>query len=184
MKKFGLSIATIALGAVITGCGTDDGDQNTDDQTDTGDTDNDVTESEDYDDEGADTADVDETDSDTEEEQTEDGAWYEELAFYDFELEVEYGHGEYEVEYEYNDGNPEAEIEDTRDGQETEMEGQEALDHLEPIFTSLDLTEDMSDDDMRDAVLEEFDLEDDYEEFELEVEFFENGETEIEDEDE
>ncbi|WP_096438375.1 YusW family protein [Alteribacter populi] len=167
MKQFGLAFTAACLAFIIVGCGTaeDNDDLGTIDDPDTGDINQ-------------------EDDDTTEDDMAEEGAgnWYQELTFKDFELDVEYNHGDYEVEYEYNNGNPEAEIDDTRQGETISMEGQEALEELESPLTSLEITSDMNHEEVIDATIEAFDLEEDYLEFEIEVEYFDDTEAEVEDE--
>ncbi|WP_026688523.1 YusW family protein [Alteribacter aurantiacus] len=175
MKKFALSLTTIALAIGLVACGT--ADDNMDDNGTTGDNGSD-----DMDDDLGEDDELDNDDMDDEAGDNGSDDWYEDLAFYDFELEVEYSDGSYEAEYEYNDGYPEAEIEDTRADVNIEMSGQEALDEMEGPLTSLDISSDMSDDEIRDAVMDAFSLDEGYEEFEVEIDFFDEDDVEVEDE--
>ncbi|RNA66287.1 YusW family protein [Alteribacter keqinensis] len=179
--KIGLSLATIVLSIGLVACGAAEDDQMDDNGT--------------ADENGTDDADMgdDGMDDDMDDDMNDDGAsddagdggtgdWYKDLTFYDFELDVEYSDGTYEADYEYNDGNPEAEIEDTRGGEDIEMSGQEALDEMEGPLTSLDVSSDMSEDELREAVIDAFNLDEGYDEFELEIDFFDEDDVEVEDE--
>ncbi|QQK75462.1 hypothetical protein HUG15_07630 [Salicibibacter cibarius] len=184
MKKFGMLTLSAAVATSLAACGdnreefedettngdapADEGDDNTEVQED------EVTVDDDMDD-GADEEEEDE-DADADE------AWYEDLTYDEFELEAEYSHGEYEAEYDYEGGNPEAEIEDTRNGEDIEMEGEEALEELAGILPEMDIDENSGDDDILDAAIDAFNLDEDYSELEVEAEFFDGGETEVEDE--
>ncbi|WP_233254384.1 YusW family protein [Salipaludibacillus keqinensis] len=190
MKKYGLSIGTAVLAIGLAACGTDDNNEAPNDTIGEADnaaenitnTDNNSNDNNMNTNEGNNNENNMNTNEETNAEDNDASAWYEDLNFHEFELDVEYADGEYEVEYEYNDGNPEAEIEDSRAGADTEMEGQEALDELEGKLTQLDLTADSSEEEVFSAVIDAFDLEEDYDELEVELEFFDDGELEAEDE--
>ncbi|WP_416147251.1 YusW family protein [Salipaludibacillus sp. HK11] len=112
---------------------------------------------------------------------SENTEWYEELNFGTLKLAAEYEDGEYEVEYEYNEGEPEAEIEDTRDDEQVINEGEEALTELEEILPELELTNESTDEEIITEVVNVFELEEDYEELKVEIEFLEK-QVEVEDE--
>lgn len=106
------------------------------------------------------------------------------LSFTKFDLEVDGYNDDHELEIEfelYSNGWYKAEIElELDDSEELELTGQKALDKLLPFFEDLNLTADMSQKDVVDAVMEAlkdsafFDWDYGYEEFELEV-YFTNG---------
>ncbi|GAK12318.1 YusW family protein [Geomicrobium sp. JCM 19039] len=108
------------------------------------------------------------------------GGWHESLSFEEFQLDVEYKSEEYEVDYDYNNGNPEAEIQDTRGGSNIQVAGDEALDQLASILPELDIDEQTSPDELVQAVVEAFDLDETYDELDVDVEFFNNEEIEAE----
>ncbi|WP_444684907.1 YusW family protein [Alkalicoccus luteus] len=200
MKKTLLTTGTLAAALVLSACGEDnnglDISENEMDATNTGQTDDNSpqsqTETEDDEEDendfvGEGNDDVDGEVEDNEEESDEGNEeaasdWYEDLNFYEFDLDVDYGDQEYEAEYEYNDGTPEAQIEDSRDGDELSLTGEGALEELEGPLTELDLDADSSDDEVMDQVMNAFGIEEGYEEFEVEIEFFDDDELEVEDE--
>lgn len=174
MKKFGVFTATVMMAVGVAACGTAE---------DNGMNDNIIVN------EGGnetENADMNSEENTTENNQINaddsDSPWYENLTFYEFDLNVEYADGDYEVEYEYHDGNPKAEIEDTRDRGNIDIKGQEALDELENILPELDLTSESTDEEVFTAVINAFDLNDDYDELEVEIDFFDNSKLEAEDE--
>lgn len=118
------------------------------------------------------------------EEQSENGSssenWYEDLDFQSIDVNADYADGEYQAEYEYNDGNPEADIDDSRGGEDIEMEGQEALDELSSILPEMNIEESSSEEEVQQAAVEAFSLDDNYDELEVDVEFPNDEETEVE----
>ncbi|SES38851.1 YusW family protein [Salipaludibacillus aurantiacus] len=188
MKKFTLSAGTVVLAAGLAACGEGENTDYTENEGAENIMNNELAEENDMDNNDNNAITDNENNFTNNEENAENGNagseagddWYEGLAFSEFELDAEYEDGEYEAEYEYNDGNPEAEIEDTRDGN-LELGGQEALDELEQILPQLELTGENREDEVFEAVLAAFDLEDDYDELEVEIEFFDGGETDAED---
>ncbi|WP_160112631.1 YusW family protein [Salicibibacter kimchii] len=178
MNKFGMLTLSVVVATSLAACG-DNGEEfeneTNGDAPEEGDDNTEVQEEEvnvDDMDDGA-----DEGDGETEA----DEAWYEELPYNEFDLEAEYDHGEYEAEYEYEGGSPEVEIEDSRDGEDMELEGQAALDALSDILPEMDIDENSSDEEIQEAAIDAFNLDEDYSELEVEIEF--NGdETEVEDE--
>ena len=95
-------------------------------------------------------------------------------AFTEFDLEVEYENGNsYEVEYE-NDGNYiYAKLKDGPNN--VTHEGDKAYDRLVDPLKQLTFSETTSDEDVRKEVIKAFNLEENYQSFELEVKF-QNGE--------
>lgn len=125
------------------------------------------------------------TQDDTQDDTAQDdngGSWYEDLEIDEYDLDADYGDGQYEVDYDYNDGSPEAEIEDSRDGESTTMEGEEALNELENILPSMNVTADSAEGELLDESLQAFELEEDYEDIDIDVEFKNDDELETEDE--
>lgn len=125
------------------------------------------------------------TQDDTQDDTAQDdngGSWYEDLEIDEYDLEADYGDGQYEVDYDYNDGSPEAEIEDSRGGESATMEGEEALNELENILPSMNITADSTEGELLDESLQGFELEEDYEDIDIDVEFKNDDELETEDE--
>ncbi|QDI91924.1 hypothetical protein EPH95_12665 [Salicibibacter halophilus] len=108
--------------------------------------------------------------------------WFESLPYKEFELDVEYGDREYEADYEYEGGAPEAEIEDERGDKETEISGDKALNELSEILPNMNIDENTSKEEVKQAALDAFDLDSDYKELEIEIEFLDGQELEIEEE--
>ncbi|MBM7096711.1 MULTISPECIES: YusW family protein [Alteribacter] len=167
MKKFGLSIGTLALTFSLAACGDAEEQQDDTATDDNGEVEqHEEDESDDElgleDDEEADDGELADEASD---------AWYEDLNFIDFQLDAQYEEGDYSVEYNYNEGTPEATIEDARTEEELTLEGDEALNELEQILPELDLTVDMSEEEIREATAEAFELDETYEELQVDVQF-------------
>jgi len=104
------------------------------------------------------------------------------LPYTDFELEVDYGPDqEYEAEIEQNKekGEIEADLEDELSGKD--LNGQEAFDEIFPLVEKLTISQETEKDDAIEQVLEVFDLDDDYEKFELEITFSDGTKIEFED---
>ncbi|AXF56235.1 YusW family protein [Salicibibacter kimchii] len=109
--------------------------------------------------------------------------WFESLPYKEFELEVEYGDDvDYEADYEYEGGDPEAEIEDERKDKEIEISGDKALNELSHILPNIDIDENTSKDEGINVALDAFNLDSNYKELEIEIEFLDGKEMEIEDE--
>lgn len=107
----------------------------------------------------------------------------EELNLREFELEVEYADDrEYEVEIEYHrDGEIEAEVEDEINGIEIK-DDLEAFNYVLPYMQQLGISKGMDKQQVIDHLLEVFELDPNYKEFEVEIEFLDGTEFEIEDE--
>lgn len=107
------------------------------------------------------------------------------LAYIDFELKVDYDKtieddNEYDAELKLENNNRvEAEIEDDING--IKKEGQAAFDELFPLVEQLTITADTTKEDAIQEVLNVFNLEANYEEFELDIEFKDGSKFEIED---
>ncbi|MBK5442071.1 MULTISPECIES: YusW family protein [unclassified Peribacillus] len=93
------------------------------------------------------------------------------FTFKDFQLEVDYAgnDNEYEAEYDAMGVQTEASIDDQLNKHEVHSE--EALEELTPILEKLTFTKDSSDDEVIQDVTKAFNLKDDYEEFDLEVNY-------------
>lgn len=104
------------------------------------------------------------------------------LDFYEIELEVSYGHDqEYELEIEHHrNGDVEAKIEDELNNVEID-DDLEAFNHIYPHVKNLSISKDMEKQDVIDAVLQAFDLDADYEKFEVEFEFEDQTKISFED---
>lgn len=104
-----------------------------------------------------------------------------ELSFAEIELNVEYSEKEeYEAEVEKKStGEYKAEVED--DITNIYLKGEEAFEHLHPILQGLNINSDSTKQEVIDAVLESFDLADDYKEFEVEITFQDGTKMEYED---
>ncbi|UTR08653.1 YusW family protein [Evansella sp. LMS18] len=99
----------------------------------------------------------------------------------EFELEIDFQDGsQWEFEYEDDNGETEAEIE-KENGDESEREGSEAIDEMEAMLQELQIFPDTSEDDAIDQVLSYLEItEDELTEFELEIEYQNGDELEIE----
>lgn len=104
------------------------------------------------------------------------------LDFYEIELEVSYGPDqEFEVEIEHHsNGDVEAEVEDELNDVDLN-DDVEAFNYIYPYVKNLKVSKDMDKQSVIDAVLQAFDLEADYEKFEVEFEFEDGVELEFED---
>jgi len=97
------------------------------------------------------------------------------LNFTNFDLDVEYANDvSYNAEYENDNSGISADLEDEIN--KVNLSGDEAYTQLLPILESLTFDETFEDQDVIDQVLKAFELEDNYNEFELEVKFL-NGEA-------
>ncbi|SDJ02308.1 YusW family protein [Natribacillus halophilus] len=107
--------------------------------------------------------------------------WFESLPFKEFELDVEYDDdAEYDADYEHEGGAPEAEIEEERDGKEIEISGDEALNELSGILPNMDIDENTNREEIINAALDAFELDSNYKELEIDIEFLDGQEMEIE----
>lgn len=104
------------------------------------------------------------------------------LAYNEFELEVEYRdtNGEYETELKKReDGSIKAKLDDTLN--DVQKEGNDAFKDIYPIIKGLSIDQDTSKEDAIKQALEAFDLPEDYTEVELEIDFKEGGNKEYQD---
>lgn len=90
--------------------------------------------------------------------------------FTHFELDVDYSEDrDFDVEYENEQDGIEAEIED--DLNNSHLKGDEAFEVLRPIFEQLKFDQNTADDEVISEVISAFEIDDNYEKFELEVTF-------------
>lgn len=106
----------------------------------------------------------------------------EELNFTEIELEIDYGKDqEYAAEIErHSDGDIEAELEDEINGRDID-DDLEAFNVIYPLVKKLDIDQQTDKQDVIDQVLEAFDLEASYEEFEVEIKFEDGTKLSFED---
>lgn len=103
-----------------------------------------------------------------------------ELDYSDFELEVSYGNDqEYEAEIEQKSGKIQADLEDEINGMD--VNGQEAFDNIYPKVKKLNVDRDTEKTEVIKQVLEAFELEDDYQKFEVEFKFKDGTKLSFED---
>lgn len=105
-----------------------------------------------------------------------------ELDFDEIEVEISYGKNkEYEAEIEHHDnGDIEAEVEDEINGEDIE-DDVKAFNSIFPKAKKLNISKDMEKQDVIDQVLEAFELDADYEEFEVEFTFDDGTKLSVED---
>lgn len=181
MRKLTMFFGIVAMTLFITACGDNNdnaSDSVTDNENEVGDSDsNNNTNSPNNENENNDNASND-PDSDTDDDMQ---AKMDELPFTEIEIEVDYGKdNEYEVEIEQDEsGTIEAEIEDEIN--DVYMQGEEAFNELYPKVKKLSIDKETDKETAIKDVLDTFDLDDDYDEFELEITF--NDGTELEHED-
>lgn len=104
------------------------------------------------------------------------------LDYIDFELEVDYeSDKEYEAEIEQNKekGTIKADLEDEINGED--LKGIEAFNKIYPLVEQLTINQDTDKEDAIAEILDVFDLDDDYEKFEVEITFSDGTEIEFED---
>lgn len=103
-----------------------------------------------------------------------------ELNYTDFELEVSYADDqEYEAEIGQESGKIKADLED--EIKNIDVKGKDAFNKIYPNLKKLDVTKDTKKKDVIKQVLSAFDLEDDYEELEVEFRFKDDTKTSFED---
>lgn len=103
------------------------------------------------------------------------------LAYKEFELEVEYNDGkEYEAKLELkHDDRVKAKIEDELNNHE--IEGSQAFDELYPIVESTTIEQGTSKEEAIKQVLDAFSLDENYKDFELEIDFHDGTKLEFQD---
>src|SRR5699024_477721 len=104
-----------------------------------------------------------------------------ELPYAEIDLEVDYGKNkEYEIEIEQDEGQPiEAKMEDELN--DVYSKGEEAFNELYPMVNALSIDKDTDKETAIQDVLDTFDLDDNYEKFEIEITFNDGSKIEYED---
>ena len=98
-------------------------------------------------------------------------------SFRDFDLEVKYENNkDYEVSYENDNDGIEASIEDDRNNER--VNGNDAVDRLDPIFKKLDIDSNTSQDDVISRVISAFELDDNYQAVDIDISFNDGTEKE------
>ncbi|WP_144789375.1 YusW family protein [Lysinibacillus fusiformis] len=98
--------------------------------------------------------------------------------FLEFSLDVDYSATEsYEVEYENKKSGISAKLQDDR--QNVKLQGDEAYTKLEPLFKQLNFDSTTPNDEVIDQVIKVFNIEDNYQSIEVEVEFMDGNEKEF-----
>ncbi len=98
--------------------------------------------------------------------------------FLEFSLDVDYSATEsYEVEYENKKSGISAKLQDDR--QNVKLQGDEAYTKLEPLFKQLNFDSTTQNDEVIDQVIKVFNIEDNYQSIEVEVEFMDGNEKEF-----
>ncbi|EFI70637.1 YusW family protein [Lysinibacillus sp. HST-98] len=98
--------------------------------------------------------------------------------FIEFSLDVDYSATEsYEVEYEDKKTGIEAKLEDDR--KKEKLQGDEAYTKLEPLFKQLNFDSTTSNDEVIDQVIKVFNIDDNYQSIEVDVEFVDGNEKEF-----
>jgi len=188
MKRLFLLMATLLLTVFLAACGTQNNDEgNNADQADEGtmnneDQNNDNNKNDQNDDENMDDED-NTTDNNNETDAASDDDMkqkMDELDYTDFQLEVDYGKNkEYEAEIEQDNDRIEADLEDEING--VDVNGEEAFNKIYPKVKKLTIDANTNKDDAIMEVLKAFDLDPDYNKFELELTFKDGKKVEFED---
>lgn len=98
--------------------------------------------------------------------------------FIEFSLDVDYSATEsYEVEYEDKKTGIEAKLEDDRKNEK--LQGDEAYTKLEPLFKQLNFDSTTPNDEVIDQVIKVFNIDDNYQSIEVDVEFVDGNEKEF-----
>lgn len=177
MKRLMLFFSLLMLSMVLAACG---GDNNND--TPSGDRPDDDTTTEENQEAETDDQKGDQSQGDQEENVDSDDMKQkmDELDYTDFELEVDYGKDqEYEAEIEQENEGIKADLEDEINGED--LNGQEAFDKIYPLVEQLTIDKETPKEDAIAEILDVFDLEDDYEKFEVEITFSDGVKVEFED---
>ncbi len=94
-----------------------------------------------------------------------------EIHFTSFDLDIDYADNkEFDVDYENDTDGMEAELKDTVKGNE-HLQGDDAFNRIRPVFESFTFDKNSPDDEVISQVLKAFDLDDNFIEFELEIDF-------------
>lgn len=179
MRKLIVLFSAVFMSLFLVACGDDGADNDVPTAEDDVEDNAENTEEPSDDDETVDDAVIDEEDDDkdgNESEQAKDQddmkKMMEDVNFDDIEVEISYGSDkEYEAEIEHHDnGDIEAEIEDELNGEDIDND-LEAFNKLYPLVKQLEIEQGTDKEDVIKQVLDVFDLEDDYEEFEVDIRF-------------
>ncbi|ANU23112.1 YusW family protein [Planococcus donghaensis] len=100
--------------------------------------------------------------------------------FTEFELEVEYTDPEEKLKVSYEEDRDLVEAEYENSSAEEMLSGNNAFDKIEPFLAQLELTPDMSDEDVISKVTEVFDIAPDYESIEIDVTYADGTDKEYE----
>lgn len=182
MKKIFWFLSITLLSFVLVACG---GNTDGEDQSDNGSTNESTTTEDNTDDtqqEETDQADDQTTDDDQDSAGEADDMMQkmDELDYKDFELAVDYGQDkEFEADIEQKNNGVEADLEDDINGENLNAEA--AFDKIYPNVEKLNIDKDTDKEDAIAQVLEAFELDDNYEEFELEIKFKDGNKIEFED---
>ncbi len=177
MRKIILFISMLTMSILLVACGTtNDGNETQGDQPVIEDNKIETNEERDEDSQ-AETNNEEQSDSESDDEV----AKMDRLDYVEFELEVEYANDkEYEAELEKkSDGRVEAEIEDELKG--IHLEGSEAFDELYPLVEQLTITQETTKEEAIEEILDVFQLDANYEEFEVELTFKDGTKIEFKD---
>lgn len=187
MKKITALCSVLLLALFLTACGQDTNDTNDPLDNDTTEDESENTENHSTDDEEQETDDngseTGDSDLPNEAENQEDmKRMMEALDFDEIEVEISYGKDqEYEIEIEHHsNGDIEAEIEDEINDIDID-DDLKAFNHIYPFVKKLDIDRSIDKQAMIDQVLEVFELEDNYEKFEVEITFEDGTKISFED---
>ena|SRR5690625_3844856 len=190
MKRPFLLMATLLLIVFLAACGTQNNDEaNNADQADEGTMNNEDQNNDNNTDDQNDDENMDNEDNTTDNNKTDAASnddmkqKMDELDYTDFELEVDYGDNkEYEAKIEIDDDDNnrvEADLEDDING--VDINGQEAFNKIHPKVKKLTIDANTSKKDAIMEALKAFDLDPDYNKFELELTFKDGKKVEFED---
>lgn len=100
------------------------------------------------------------------------------FGFTDFDLDVDYPDQDDAVNISYEETRDQVDAEYENKLTDTDVEGNDAMDEIEPAFSGLELNSDTPDDEVISKVIEAFSLEDGFESFELEITYQDGTEKE------
>nr|WP_106782769.1 YusW family protein [Lysinibacillus timonensis] len=171
MRKFRLYTAAIVVFLILSGCNADDDQVTNVPENVPVEQDGAVTQNGTTTQNGTNTQTDATTQSDTN--QTEQAT----IPFTNFDLDVKYDNNqEYDVDYESEQNGMEAEIKDDRAN--NQLKGDEAFAVLQPIFEQLTFNKETPEEEVISEVVNAFNLDGNYQEFELDVEFPDGTEKE------
>lgn len=179
MKRTVQLFVVLLLSFFLAACGDQDDNSNAADDNDNADTEDQAQDERDNDNDNED--EMENADSDSDQDMIDK---MDELDYAEIEVEIDYGKDdeyEAEIEQDKDKGEIEAELEDeVKDN--IDIKGKEAFDKIYPNVKKLTIDQDTSKEDAIDQTLEAFDLDSDYEEFEIEITFHDDTELEFEEE--